>query len=212
MNFFLDGMKIGVVLALMVGPLFFTLIQTGVEQGFRAGAMVGFGIWVSDFLYILAVYSGLSFLVRFVEDETYVFPLGVAGSALLILFGLISLLSVPQRAPMQHKVMHISTGRRSTSYFSLWFKGFLINTLNPFTIFFWMGLMSTVAVRDDLQPVHARYFFLGILAVVVGTDLLKVYLAKQIRVIMRPVHIIWLRRVTGTALLIFGIALLFRVW
>ena len=212
MNFFIDGIKIGVVLALMVGPLFFTLIQTGVEQGFRAGAMVGLGIWVSDFLYVLAVYSGLSYLLRFVEDEAYTFPLGLAGSTLLILFGLISLFSVPQRAQMQRKVLHISTGHRNSSYLALWFKGFLINTLNPFTVFFWMGLMSTVAVRDDLQPVHARFFFSGILAIVIATDLLKVYLAKQIRMLMRPVHIIWLRRVTGAALLVFGIALLIRVW
>lgn len=212
MHFFIDGIKIGVVLALMIGPLFFTLIQTGVEQGFRAGAMVGMGIWVSDFLYILAVYSGLSYLLRFVEDEAYTFPLGLAGSVLLILFGMVALLSVPQQPQMQQKVLHLSTGHRNSSYFSLWLKGFLINTINPFTVFFWMGLMSTVAVRDDLQPIHARYFFGGILAVVVGTDLLKVYLAKQIRVLMRPAHIIWLRRVTGAALLVFGIALLVRVW
>lgn len=210
MAFFIEGIKIGVVLALMIGPLFFTLIQTGIEEGFRAGTMVGLGIWVSDFLYVLAVYGGLSYLVTFVENKAYTQPVGIAGSALLVLFGLTSLLATPKNRLLQDEVLRISS-QRSSTYISLWLKGFLINTINPFTVFFWFGLMSTIAVRDDFKQADARYFFAGILMVVILSDMLKVFLAKQIRLFMRPVHIVWLRRITGIALLVFGVALLIRV-
>ena len=47
----------------MLGPIFFALIQAGIEQGFRAGAMVGFGVWVSDFLFVASVYWGVSYIM-----------------------------------------------------------------------------------------------------------------------------------------------------
>ena len=72
--------------------------------------------------------------------------------------------------------------------------------------------MSTIAVRDNFQQADARYFFAGILGVVILSDILKVFLAKQIRLLMRPVHIVWLRRITGIALLVFGMALFVRVF
>ena len=209
MSFLLEGIKIGILLALMVGPLFFTLIQTGVEEGFRAGAMVGFGIWVSDTLYAFAAYKGLSYLAAISQSAVYTRNIGIAGSLLLAVFGLISLFSVPKGRHLQHRELRIAS-IRGTSYLSLWFKGFLINTANPFTIFFWLGLVSTITVREDLQKGDAGWFFAGIIGIVILTDLLKVFLAKQIRLLMRPVHIVWLRRVSGAALLIFGVILFIR--
>jgi threonine/homoserine/homoserine lactone efflux protein len=209
MSFLLEGIKVGVLLALMVGPLFFTLIQTGVEEGFRAGAMVGFGIWISDCLYAFAAYGGLSYLVAISQSAAYTRNIGIAGSLLLATFGLISLFSIPKSKHLQHKELRIAA-IRGTSYFSLWMKGFLINTVNPFTIFFWLGLVSAIAVREDLQKGDAVLFFTGIIGIVILTDLLKVFLAKQIRLLMRPAHILWLRRVSGAALLVFGIALFIR--
>jgi len=209
MSFLLEGIKVGILLALMVGPLFFTLIQTGVEEGFRAGAMVGFGIWVSDFLYAFAAYGGLSYLATISQSAAYTRNIGIAGSLLLAVFGLISLFSVPKSRHLQHKELRLAA-IRGTSYLSLWLKGFLINTANPFTIFFWLGLVSTITVREDLRKGDAVFFFAGIIGIVILTDLLKVFLAKQIRLLMRPVHIVWLRRVSGAALLIFGVILFIR--
>jgi threonine/homoserine/homoserine lactone efflux protein len=71
--------KLGLVLCLMVGPLFFTLVQTGVEEGLRAGTMVGLGIWVSDLLYIFAVYGGMSYLSQFTARDHFSTTVGIAG-------------------------------------------------------------------------------------------------------------------------------------
>jgi threonine/homoserine/homoserine lactone efflux protein len=49
------------------------------------------------------------------------------------------------------------------------------------------------------------------LGTIVVTDLLKVLLAKRIRYSLRPVHLLWLRRISGAALIAFGVVLLVRV-
>ncbi|MEY4134380.1 MAG: hypothetical protein RL386_730 [Bacteroidota bacterium] len=208
MGVFWEGIKIGVVLTLMIGPLFFTLVQTGIEEGFKAGAIVGAGIWVSDFLFILLVYGGMSFVAKHLHGLNIF--MGVGGSALLASFGLVQLVTSPKRAFLQDAEGRICSGSRSSSRFSLWMKGFLINTVNPFTLFFWLGLMGAVAVREVSSPGDAVAFFSGILSIIIIGDLAKVLLAKKIRKVMQPVHFLWLRRVSGAVLIAFGAVLFVR--
>lgn len=207
MDMLLGGIKVGLILSFMIGPIFFALVQTSVEEGFRAGAMVALGIWVSDASFVLAVYYGVSYLAEIVKAPSFSLILGIAGSILLACFGLVTLLTIPKG---------LLTGvlpdyKRSSSYLSLFIKGFLINTINPFTVFFWTSLMGTVVIKDGFDGQQASWFFGAVLGTIVTTDLLKVILAKKIRYSLRPVHLLWLRRISGGALIVFGVVLLFRV-
>ena len=207
MEFLLNGIKFGLVLCILLGPIFFALIQAGVEEGIRAGTMVGLGIWISDLIFIFGVYLGLSYVRQIVELDNFTLYLGVGGSITLLFFGIGALVSKPPSFESA-----LSGPIRSSSYFSLWLKGFLINTINPFTVFFWMGLMSTLIIEGDLNHTQATLFFTGILGTIIATDFAKVLLAKKIRKRLKPVHVLWLRRISGAALIAFGIALLVRVW
>lgn len=206
MSLLFEGIKVGLVLCFMAGPIFFTLLQTGVEEGLRAGIMVGLGIWVSDLLYINLVYWGLSFVHRLLEDDSFTLIIGLVGGTLLIIFGLAAFLVQPKNLYIADHQQY----ERSSSYLSLWLKGFLINSVNPFTIFFWVGLMSTVILRNSLEGSEATLFFVGLMGTVVLTDFTKVALAKRIRSFLKPVHLIWFRKIAGAALVFFGIALLVR--
>lgn len=202
-----DGIKIGLILSFMIGPIFFALVQTSVEEGFRAGSMVALGIWMSDFLFVLAVYFGVSYLADIVNTQSFTLILGIGGSILLAGFGLASLLTIP-KGLLNNTVPDY---KRSSSYPSLFVKGFLINTINPFTVFFWTSLMGTVVIKDGFDGNQASIFFGGVLGTIILTDLLKVILAKRIRYSLRPVHLLWLRRISGAALIVFGVVLLVRV-
>jgi len=203
----LEGIKIGLILSFMIGPIFFALVQTSVDEGFRAGLMVAVGIWVSDTSYVLGVYFGVSLLANIVNTQTFTLVLGVAGSILLTIFGLVTLLTIPKGLLTNT----LPEYNRSSSYLSLFIKGFLINTINPFTVFFWSSLMGTVVIKDGFHGTQAFIFFAGVLGTIVVTDLLKVLLAKRIRYSLRPVHLLWLRRISGAALIAFGVVLLVRV-
>lgn len=208
MDILLQGVKLGIVLCFMIGPVFFTLLQTAVEEGFRAAAVVGAGIWTSDIGYILLVYFGLTIVQQYTEGNQLEVTIGIFGSILFILFGLVALLVSPKNLLLPDDQLY----QRSSSYFSLYIKGFLLNAFNPFTIFLWIGIMSTILIDEQLSPNRASIFFGAILGTVVITDLLKILLSKRIRKIIQPKHLIWIRKGTGLALLGFGIFLIIRTF
>lgn len=203
-----EGIKIGLILCCLIGPIFFAIVQAGVEEGIRAGSMVGLGIWVSDLLFIVAVYLGLSYIEGIASSEQFALYLGLGGCVILVAFGLGSLLSASN---IRQELQWTSYSLQKSSYLAHWSKGFLVNTVNPFTFFFWIGIASTVVVDGELNQREALFFFGGILGTIIVTDFIKVVLAKRIRRVMRPIHLIWLRRISGTALILFGVALLIRV-
>ncbi len=204
-NLIFDGIKVGLILCILLGPIFFALIQAGAEYGFRAGAMVGLGIWISDLLFIAGVYFGVSYIEQLVAWEHFAITLGIAGSIILAAFGLGTLLSKPA-LPSPGEVLP-----KVKNWLAFWVKGFLINTINPFTVFFWIGIMTSVVMEGNLGEQQAFWYFSGILGTIIITDSLKVAFAKYLRSHLQFHHLLWLRRISGAALIIFGIGLLVRV-
>ncbi|MEL6925155.1 MAG: LysE family translocator [Bacteroidota bacterium] len=199
------GLLTGLLLAVLVGPLLFALVQEGLEKGLRAGMAVGLGIWVSDFLFIIGTWLGVSVVANMLQSTTFQWLLAGLGSIVLFFIGLGTLWS---QAPVyKTDVAHSST---SFSYGALWLKGFLINTINPFTIAFWASLMTTVvfAPSGHLTKVDAGIYLSTILCTIITTDTLKVLLAKKIRPYMKPRYILMVRRVVGVVLIGFGIYML----
>ena len=66
MDILFNGLKLGIVLALLIGPVFFTIIQTSIERGFINGVLVSLGVSLSDTMYVAICYFGL---VQFINDE-----------------------------------------------------------------------------------------------------------------------------------------------
>ena len=60
MEIIVKGIVSGIVLAFLIGPVFFTLLQTSIERGFSSGVFVAIGISLSDSFYILISYFGLT--------------------------------------------------------------------------------------------------------------------------------------------------------
>ena len=58
MESILNGVISGLVLACLIGPVFFTLLQTSIERGFWSGFFVAIGVSLSDAIYIALCYLG----------------------------------------------------------------------------------------------------------------------------------------------------------
>lgn len=205
MDMLWNGIKFGLALSILVGPILFALIQTSIEQGFRAGWMVGLGIWMSDMLFIAVTYFSISLVAQITSWDGLEFTLGLVGGIILLAFGIGSLLSKPPVVvSMENKAV------RHSPYFTLWLRGFLINTINPFTFFFWLGVSGLVFTNQEPQPQEAAYFYGGLVGTLIVTDTLKAALAKLIRRWLKPNFILWLRRIVGIVFILFGVVLLIR--
>jgi threonine/homoserine/homoserine lactone efflux protein len=206
---FFQGVLLGLSLSFMVGPLLFAIVEAGIVQGFRAGMAVALGIWASDVLYVLALMWGLERMEALVQLPGFRFWAGVSGGLLLVLFGLGSLLlkksasqpaSGPEAPPQAHKPL-----------LRYWLRGFLLNTINPFTVFFWLGIAGAVLAPNGWGRREMLVFFGGMLGVLVLTDTLKAYAARRVRRLLTPRHTRMAQRGIGVLLLIFGAAMVLRV-
>lgn len=221
----IQGALLGLSLSFMVGPLLFAIIQASLERGFRAGLALATGIWTSDALYILLVYQGVDALAALTALPHFRLWAGLAGGTVLLLFGLGTLLRrrVPtsdDQATTADRVLDALDGEEPPGVEhnwmrwglpGYWLRGFLLNTINPFTVFFWLGIASAVIVPNQWARDETLSFFIGMLATLVVTDTLKAYAAKRVRHFLTPGHTRWVQRGIGMTLLVFGIVLILRV-
>ena len=63
MDVIINGLLFGLLLCVLIGPVFFALIQNAIEKGFFSGFFMAVGIALSDTIYILITYLGISQLV-----------------------------------------------------------------------------------------------------------------------------------------------------
>lgn len=206
MNVLGHGILLGLTMSLLIGPVIFLFLHTAIERGFRAGAMAGFGVWMSDLVYVLCFYFGVSYILKLVEWEGFKAWAGFLGGAILISIGIGTALRKPV-LPKEGETRVVTSG---SSYLKLWLKGFFINTFNPFAAFFWLGVMSTLSAKGDLTATNAFYFFTGVLGTIILTDILKILLAKRIKPWLNVRHILQMRRISAIAMMILGIVLLVR--
>lgn len=208
MQALVEGIGWGLFLTILVGPIVFALLQTGIEYGFRAGVAVGLGVWLSDILYITIMYFGFTYIQEITALDGFEFWTGLVGGIILLTFGIGSLLSPPPNINYDHVI----DPNKDNPYASLFTKGFLVNTINPFTVFFWLGMMGAVSTKETWGKSDMVIFFSAIIFTIVCTDLLKIYMAKQIRSKLKRSHLQKTRWITGGALVVFGIALILRTW
>lgn len=202
MEIVLKGIFSGLVLAILVGPVFFTLLQTSIERGFGSGVYVAIGISVSDALYISLSYLGLSGFFNSPEFQVY---LGYVGGFIIFCFGAYYLF-IKSRKKINFSAEHVE----EKSPFRLMAKGFIINGFNPMVLVFWIGTISIATGKLGYTTApEALTFLFSIVATVFITDLIKAKLADKLRVALTPGIIKCMNIVLGGVMLFLGAKLLF---
>ena len=133
MEIVLKGFLSGLVLAILVGPVFFALLQTSIERGFLSGVFVAIGIAVSDSLYIALSYLGLAGLFNSEKFQVY---LSYIGGSIILCFGAYYLF-IKSRKMISFNAEHV----KEKSPYRLMAKGFIINGLIPWCFYFGLALL-----------------------------------------------------------------------
>lgn len=185
----------------MIGPVFFSLIQTSITKGKTAGVWMAAGISVSDAAYIALALLGISQIPSGSEFSRFS---GLAGGVLLAVFGLGSLF----KKGVKTNVSVEETKAYKLTWWWLMLKGLLLNTLNPFTLFFWIGAVVAHTSGGE-SAVQTILFFAATIITVFATDLTKVYLADKLSAYITARLLTLLNRLTGIALIAFSLKLFY---
>lgn len=202
MEILFNGLKFGIVLAFLIGPVFFTIIQTSIERGFWNGVLVSFGVSLSDIMYVAICYFGL---MQFINEPSFKLYLGYIGGGILIAFGLYHLF-IKSRKSLQ-AASPVVAEKKMYRYIV---KGFVINGLSPMVLIFWIGSISVASLDFGYTRGFEFFlFFCAVLITVLGTDVLKAYLADKLRKLITQRLMMIINIVVGLCLIGFGLKLLF---
>jgi len=196
----LKGVAFGAVLAMIIGPVFFSLVQTSVESGFISGIFMAVGISLSDLTYVILSYQGVT---QMAQHNNFSFYPALLGGLILITFGVISFFKGRYRSNINQ------TKNNSKNFFKQIIKGFLINGINPFALIFWIGAMSLATVEYGYSGSKLRIFFMVVLITVFTTDVTKSYLSNKLRQIINLPFVKVMNKIIGVVLITFGIRLIY---
>ncbi len=201
----LEGVGAGILLAFLIGPSFFALIQTSIYRGFNSGLQLALGIVLSDITLI-----GLSYLgaLQILSNDKNKYVVGIAGGIVLIIFGVITFLrkyKIPSSSKIEIRV-------KTDKIFKYILKGYFINILNPFLIIFWLAVITGITAKYDINSKETVIFFVGVIVTVFLTDAFKCFIAHKIKKYLNLKVIILINRVVGILLIVFGIFMFVRLF
>jgi threonine/homoserine/homoserine lactone efflux protein len=190
------GLLLGLGTLLFIGPVFFYLIKSTLESGFKAGIFVALGIILGDILCLLiALYGSNEFMTR----PTFVLWASIIGGSLLLFMGLKYVLKPNLDTTVKGRLQ-----RSSLLVYGI--NGFLINFVNPFVFAVWFGFVSyTKALYDNGTAVFSLVITLS---VIFSTDVLKALFAERISWLIEPQKLKNIFRVFGALMICFSIRLL----
>ena len=195
----LKGLTFGLLLSISVGPVLFSIIKQSLNNGHSGGLAFVFGVSASDIMLVLL--SNI-FTQLFDSIKAYKTEVGVAGCIFLVSMGIFFLFFKKVKVNAEGKQI---LKLRKRDYAQTFLSGFVMNSLNPSVFIFWIYASTAVITHTINQRI---IIFITCLSWMLGTDILKVFLAGKIRNRLTPHNIHILNKINGLLLIVFGIALI----
>lgn len=205
----LKGVVTGFVLSIMIGPVFFVLLETSIKKGVRAALALDLGVLLSDLLYILIAYVFYSEVASLGSKDNRNI-MNILGGVLFLLYGVFTLL---KKAQAENDMIGTPIIPNSKDLIVLVVKGFLLNLANPMVIFYWFSIMTigTSYVNDSTTMQYPTlFFFTVILLTFFSFDVLKIVGAKYLRPLVTNKVLNGLNKLIGIIFGLFGVFLILR--
>lgn len=197
----LQGIGAGVLFSFLTGPVFFSMIKTSIEKGFKAGFSLAIGVILSDIVFI----SATIFSSQFVDyNSKYNQYIGIIGGLFLLGIGLFYLI---KKVKVNYEIDE-NIKIRKRGYI---IKGFLMCLLSPTTLMFWIMVGGIVSVQLHYDMNEKIVFFIIAMATQLSMDSIKTYYAAKLRYRIKEKSIQTLNRIAGGVIIIFAIRLFVEV-
>ena len=190
----LRSLIIGFTIAMAVGPITLLVVRRTIEHGGRYGLVSGFGVAAADATYGAVAAFGLTALTTLLVSAHTV--LGVVGGGIIVLIGLRTIASRPT-GPARDTARPGLFGAFASIY--------ALTMTNPLTIVLYAGIFAGIGLVSGGSMLDAAVVTLAILA---GSGLWWVVLCSVVAWVRGRVSttaLLWVNRVSGAALVAFGV-------
>ena len=195
------GILIGVLASAPMGPVGVLCEQRTLNKGRWYGFVTGVGAAVSDIIYAAITGFGMSFVMDLVTNERNKFWLQIAGSLVLLAFGVYCWRSNPTRR------MHVS-GKQKGSLVYNGVTAFWVTFFNPLIVFLFMAAFAQLAFVVPNHPVEMSVGYLSIVAGALLWWFGLTWLIDKIRGKFDTNGIVIINKVIGSIVIIFSLIVL----
>jgi len=200
----IKGLLLGFFLALSVGPVIFTIIKQSLNNGREGGFSFVVGVWISDIVMVVGSNAFSEWVSTALE---YKKTIGYIGSLFLIGLGLFFVFFKKVNLGKDAEGNRLRFRKRD--FLKIFVSGFLINTLNPSVLLFWLVNATAFATTNSFR--ERLMIFTTCLLVNMIADVLKVMLAGKIRNKLTIRNLSIINKISGTILIGFAFALLYGI-
>ncbi len=196
------GIAAGLISSFLTGPVFFSMIKTSIEKGFKAGLSLAVGVILSDIILIGIVLFGSQFFAYKADFDKYIGLIGgvfLSGVGVYYLLNTVKIQYDPNNMPKVNKRGYL-------------IKGFLMCILTPSTLMFWLIVTSIISVKLN-DSFNQKFISLVIaMGTQLNVDALKCYSASKIRYKIKENSLQKLNKIAGFIILLFAIWLLIKTY
>ncbi len=209
LDILLKGIITGFILSIMIGPVFFLLLETSIRKGIRAAIAFDIGVLLSDVIYIVIALIFYSEVSKITSGE-YGHIISIVGGIILVVFGLVTLLKKPKEDKKEAEQLN----NQKKDLILLGLKGFLLNFANPGVIFYWITVIALGAdgkkSADNAIDESTYWYILIIMLTFFSVDLLKIFGAKKLRPFITEKVLVGLNRLIGLIIIGTGVLLIIK--
>lgn len=201
----IKGSGLGLILAISVGPVIFTILKQSINNGHKGGFSFVAGVWLSDII-LVAISNMFSSIV--VEALAFKNTIGYTGATFVISLGIYYLFFKKVYFGEDKNVLLVQFGKKA--FTKAFMSGFLINTLNPSVMLFWLINATAFAASHTITE---RIVIFGVcLLINIVADIMKVMLAAKVRHSLTPHNIRIINKISGSILILFGVAIIYGIY
>lgn len=209
LDIILKGIITGFILSIMIGPVFFLLLETSIRKGIRAAIAFDIGVLLSDLIYIIIALIFYSEVSKITSGE-YGHIISIVGGIVLVIFGLVTLLKKPKEDKKEAEQLN----KQAKDLILLGLKGFLLNFANPGVIFYWITVIALGAdgkkSATNAIDESTYWYILIIMVTFFAVDLLKIVGAKKLRPFITEKVLVGLNRLIGLIIIGTGVLLVIK--
>lgn len=192
------GLVTGIALCFTFGTVFFSLVQNSVDNGYRTGMKIAFGVVVCDSIFVFCAIFGTAFLPKIDQFEDWVAGIGIL--FLFILGGMNLFKGQPQIA---------YPGTRLGNFMYYFTTGFLLNGLNPVNFITWVTIAGYLKGNWGYKLNELIIFFCGSVLMIFITQSLIAVFAHKLKRLFTPRTVTIFNRVTGAVFIFIAFRILY---
>jgi len=199
----IHGALLGLILSILIGPVFFVLIETSIRRGMRDAILIDIGVILSDIIYLLMAYFSAERVIELLEQHTF---LKYIGGSVLVAFGVYTIFK--RQAPVQPKDLEIKKIKRP-SVIGLISKGMALNAMNISVVIFWLAACTYAMESHQIEGYDIGIYFTAALSTMFAIDVLKIYSASKLKAKLTPTVLARFSVGVGLLLIFFGLVISF---